>query len=92
MVTFGTRLKELREERGLTMDDLIYEINKRYSGLMVSKSVVSRYENEKAMPKRFAIVEGLADYFGVNIGYLMGKTDNIKKGGYKPPFYLYFTF
>lgn len=62
------RLKKLREERGLSLDDLVSIFN-------INKSTLSRYENNLREAKQSVIVE-LADYFGVSTDYLLGRTDD----------------
>jgi repressor LexA len=78
--TFGDGLYELRKESGLTMDEFIEAFNRKYPGTILNKSIVSRYENNIHTPKRFTIVEQIADFFGVSISYMAGKSDN-KFGG-----------
>lgn len=68
-VSFGNRLFELRKENELTMDEFIESINRKFPDVLLNKSVVSRYENNKNTPKQFTIVEKIADYFGVDINY-----------------------
>lgn len=63
----GSRIKQLREEKNLTQEELA----KRLS---ISKSAVSMYENDTRLPKR-DIMESLADFFNVSIDYLYGKTN-----------------
>jgi repressor LexA len=75
-MTFGDRLKQLRIENGLTMDDFIGAINKIYPDVLLNKSIVSRYENNIHTPKKFTIVEQIADFFGVSINYMMGRSDS----------------
>ena len=68
MSTFGERLKELREEAGLTQEELAIDIG-------VTKNTVYRWETKPNLPKeetRFM----LARYFGVTYGFLMGFTDD----------------
>ena len=62
------RLKKLREEKGLSLDDLVSIFN-------INKSTLSRYENNLREAKQSVIVE-LADYFGVSTDYLLGRTDD----------------
>lgn len=70
MNTFGERLKKLREDKDLSIGDLISELNKRYD-TKVSKSMISRYENGQTDPK-MEIVRIIADYFKVSLDYLIG--------------------
>ena len=74
--TFGDRLKELRTEQGLTIDELVDGLNKKFPDLRLCKSNVSRYENNINKPKQFDVVECLSYFFGVTPGYLMGRSDN----------------
>ncbi|RGB46369.1 XRE family transcriptional regulator [Streptococcus gallolyticus] len=61
------RLKELRKEKKLTQKELADKIN-------VSKITVLRWENGECQikPER---AEELADYFDVNVSYLLGYSD-----------------
>lgn len=74
--TFGDRLKILRKEHGMTMDEFVEQINKKFPDVILNKSIVSRYENNIHKPKQFTIVENIAEFFGVNINYVMGKSDD----------------
>lgn len=73
MSTLGQRFKELRKERGLRQDDLLEEFNKKYS-YKFTKSAISQYENNKRIPEIKALSD-FADFFGVSIDYLLGKSD-----------------
>ncbi|MCQ2400147.1 MAG: helix-turn-helix domain-containing protein [Clostridia bacterium] len=67
MEKFSERLKELRQEKGLTIEGLARE-----TGL--SKSAISRWELSQAdVLSRYLVV--LADYFGVTTDYLLGRED-----------------
>lgn len=61
------RIRELREEQGISLDKL-GEI------FHVQKSSLSRIETGKQEPKA-DLINGLADYFGVTTDYLLGRTD-----------------
>lgn len=63
---FSERLKELRFEKGLTLDDL-------EKNLQITKSTLSRYENNKRLPD-IEIAQRIADFFGVTTDYLLGKS------------------
>lgn len=58
------RLKELREEKKLSLDDLSKALN-------VNKSTLSRIENELREPKK-SFIEDCAKYFDVSVDYLLG--------------------
>lgn len=66
-IIFGQRLKELREEAGLSMLQLAKEIG-------VSDAAVCKWENGLAEPKVSYLVR-LADFFDCTIDYLTGKED-----------------
>lgn len=64
---FGQRLKEMREEAGLSMLQLAKEIG-------VSDAAVCKWENGLAEPKITYLVR-LAEYFDCTLDYLTGKED-----------------
>ena len=66
-MTFSDRLKKLRNERGCSLRDVAASCN-------ISKSAIEMYENGKRKPK-IENAEALADYFNVNLAYLMGWED-----------------
>lgn len=69
----GERLKELRKERDLTLDMVVYDISKKYN-TEITKGNLSRWENGKNVPSlRLAAV--LCKYYGVSLDYLIGNTD-----------------
>lgn len=78
MITFGERLKELRNLKKLTQQQLadIFYLN---------KSSISRYENNGQMPEN-EVLQKLADFFEVSIDYLLGRTAEQKplKKEFKP--------
>lgn len=64
------RLKELRKKRHISQVFLAMELN-------MSQNSISRYETgdrEAGYKELIAI----ADYFGVSVDYLLGRTDNPK--------------
>lgn len=67
MTTFAKRLKSLRAEKKIKSTQLGDAIGVTYNA-------ISQYENEKRNPSR-ANLEKLADYFNVDMDYLMGKSD-----------------
>ena len=68
MEIFADRIKELRLERGLTQE-AVGEI------IGVKRYAVYSYEKGRACPEMKGLV-ALADYFGVSMDYLAGRTDN----------------
>lgn len=69
MDIFAKRLKELREEKGLSQSELARELGKE-----ISNSALSLWELGKRIP-RLDVVVILADYFRVSIDYLAGRED-----------------
>lgn len=66
------RIKELRTEKGLSIEQLSDELKK--SGVSISPSSISKYERGARQPK----IEnwlGMANFFGVSIDYLQGLSD-----------------
>lgn len=73
MTDISKRIKELREERDLTMDLLVYDLNKTFD-IEIHKSNLSRWESGQVEPQlRYAVC--LAKYFNVSLDYLIGLTD-----------------
>lgn len=61
---FAERIKELRQEKNLSLKQLGEEIG-------VSSIAISRWENEKRVPSIETLVK-LATYFKVSTDYLLG--------------------
>lgn len=72
---FGKRLKNLRKDNDLTLDELATLYNSQYDGGL-NKGTLSKYENGKQEPM-ISVVINLAALFNVPTDYLLGKTDNI---------------
>ena len=70
---FGMRLKELREQKDLTMEMLAADMNQRY-GLKLNKGTISRWESGATDPA-ISYVAKVADYFNVSVDYCIGLTD-----------------
>lgn len=65
---FSQRLKELRTKKNLTLRQLGKDLGISYSSL-------SNYENGSQQPN-FDTLEKIANYFGVRLDYLTGKSDS----------------
>lgn len=63
-MTFGARLRRLREEKGLRQEDLGLSLN-------VGKSTVSQWENDLRVPDTNTLLR-LSQFFTVSIDYLLG--------------------
>lgn len=68
MITFGQRLKALREKRELSQG----ELGKRFT---LSQSTIAYYELNKKQPNQDTLNK-MADFFEVTTDYLLGRTDN----------------
>lgn len=85
MTSFKNRLKELRAKRGLSQRALA-------DNLHISKSAVSMYENGTREPDH-ETTELIADYFNVDVDYLLGRKDytmqyvKVQPGGQSEEYY-----
>ncbi len=64
---FSTRIKDLREKNGLSMDKLASELG-------VTKSRVNMWENNGTVPRMDVLVK-LSRFFNVTTDYLLGNDD-----------------
>jgi transcriptional regulator with XRE-family HTH domain len=69
----GKRLKELRQQRELTMDMVVYDVAHTYN-IEFTKGNLSRWENGINCPS-LIYAAYLAKYFNVSLDYLIGNTD-----------------
>lgn len=76
MVIFGDRLKLLRNRKGLSQSEFAKQIG-------VSKSSVNMYERGDREPN-FETLEAIADYFNVDLDYLMGKSEIENRARFVP--------
>ena len=70
---FGKRLRNLREQRELTIDMVVYDMNYEFL-IELNKGNLSRWENGKNLPS-LIYAAYLAKYYGVSVDYLIGNTD-----------------
>ncbi len=61
---FSARIKELRRQKGISMEELAKELN-------VTKSRVNMWENNGTLPRSAALLD-LAHFYGVSTDYLIG--------------------
>lgn len=73
MSIFSENLKKLRKERNFTQEELAKALN-------VTKSRINMYERGEREPK-FEMLEVIADYFNVDMNFLLGKT-NIRNSSF----------
>jgi len=79
MLTFGNRLKQLRENENLTQQELADIIN------VNGKQIISGYENGKSEPD-LALLIKIADHFSISVDYLLGRS-NFKSSKTEANFY-----
>jgi len=65
---FGSKLKKLREEKGISQRELGLELN-------ISGKVIGYYETNKRFPQEKETLIKFADYFNVSIDWLVGRTE-----------------
>jgi len=63
----GKRIKQLRQEHGLTQQDLA-------SLFGLNSSAISLYENDKRTPE-YTILVKIADHFNVTVDWLLGRVE-----------------
>lgn len=82
MSTIKNRLKALRNEKGLTQDELVSELNSKLddSKKAISKMTISNWENNKHSIKQDK-AELLANFFSVSVPYLLGYSEKIPVEG-----------
>lgn len=68
MATFNQRMKELRNEKNITLEELSRVLN-------TTKSTLSRYENNLRTPNA-DFINQLANYYNVSTDYLLGNSDD----------------
>lgn len=67
-MSFGERLRELREERGLNQEDVAKLFH-------LSGQQIGNYERDIHFPRNEKMIKDLANYFNVSTDYLFGLTD-----------------
>lgn len=65
---FGKRVKELREKKKISMEQLATELG-------ITKSRVNMWENSGTIPRGDLLIK-LANFFGVTTDYLLGNNDD----------------
>lgn len=65
-MTFGSRLKRLRQQMGLSQQELANRIG-------LNRSTYARYETDDNQAD-YQTLQKLADFFGTSVDYLLGRT------------------
>lgn len=74
---FAPRLNQLRLKQGLSMQALAEVVD------LKNKSSIALFESESSVPSAGVLV-ALADYFGVSLDYLVGRSDDPRREEYEP--------
>ena len=72
---FGERLRGLRNERGLSMEQLCEQFNKTQTEIKLNRSTICRYEKGQQEPM-LSTIAAIASFLGVSPMYLMGDSDD----------------
>ena len=70
MYDLSERFKAVRKEKRLTQKQVA-------TGIGVAEQQYQKYEYGERVPSALVLI-ALADYFGVSIDYLVGRTDNLE--------------
>ena len=73
-LTIQEKLKDLRVEKGLSLEELAKETG-------ISKSALGSYESNDYKDISHTSIIALAKFYGVTSDYLLGITENIEEGG-----------
>lgn len=65
---FSDRLKLLREERGLSQNDLAQQLN-------LARATISKYENKSEQIEGFKTLVAMSKLFDVPVDFILGLTD-----------------
>ena len=69
-MTYGDRLKKLREKTGLSQKEMTSRLN-------INRSTYARYELSQTQPD-YDTLKLLANYFDVTIDYIIGRSEHPK--------------
>lgn len=73
-INIGSRLKEIRNDRDLSLDTVCKELKTRY-GIKLSKGTLSKWENDKSIPSMDERFSSLIKYYNISCDYILGLTD-----------------
>lgn len=74
MTEIGAKIKQLREDRDMSIDMLVADMKSKFPGIEINKSMVSRWENDVNDPS-LENAKYLSMYFNVSLDYLIGLTE-----------------
>lgn len=70
MISVGTKLRLLRKQKHLTLDEVATALNAANPGASFTKGTLSKWENGRQEPMLGALKQ-VADYYGVNLDYFV---------------------
>lgn len=73
-IIIGDKLRELREERDLSQDMVVKDVNERY-GVNLSKGQLSKWERDIGRPTLTKNLIALIKYYNISLDYIIGLTD-----------------
>lgn len=73
-IIIGDKLRELREERDLSQDMVVKDVNERY-GVNLSKGQLSKWERDIGKPTLTKNLIALIKYYNISLDYIIGLTD-----------------
>lgn len=73
-MSFGKMFKKLRQEKGLTQEELREQFNQKYH-YNYTAAAISMYENDKRLPEIEALKD-FANFFDVSIDYLLNNSND----------------
>lgn len=71
---FAKRLKQLREARKLTQEELGIQVGKTIESGTIARTTISGYELGSRSPD-LETLDAFADFFNVDVDYLLGRKD-----------------
>lgn len=72
-LNIGTKLREIREDRDLSLDMVAKDVNRLY-GTKISKGKLSKWERDVNIPS-LVDLSALVRYYNVSLDYIIGITD-----------------
>lgn len=75
MSTVGSRIRELRTKKGLSLEELADQLNDKH-GTSINKGMISKWENNITDPK-LDHIRPIALFFNTSLDYLLGINEDI---------------
>ncbi len=72
-LNIGTKLREIREDRDLSLDMVAKDVNRLYD-TKISKGKLSKWERDINIPS-LVDLSALVRYYNVSLDYIIGITD-----------------